>query len=98
MLQGYLYKVENLDGTELKGILKRFFDSTNTYRNEMKRLSEEEYNIVKLGIKVHPVHSKKDFKRMVYTDYPQIIRSFEQEDTQLRKRFALLFNSPKSKK
>jgi hypothetical protein len=68
------------------------------YRNDMTKLSEEEYLIVKRGIKVHPVNEKPEFRRMINKDFPKVIRAFEQEDIQLNKRFSVLFNKPKVKK
>ena len=53
---------------------------------------------MKRGIKVHPVNEKIEFRKMINKDYPKVVKAFEQEDLQLKKRFSVLFNKPNVKK
>jgi hypothetical protein len=97
ILDDYLEKVSNLDGSKLKGLLKRFFDATNGYGKDMTKLAREQDDIIRRGLKGHPVNGKPEFKKMIRTDYPEVLRSFQKEDDALRKRFTQLFNQPKKK-
>lgn len=97
ILDDYLDKVSNLEGSKLKGLLKRFFDATNVYGKDMTKLAREQDDIIRRGLKGHPVNRKPEFKKMIRTDYPEVIRSFQKEDDALRKRFTQLFNQPKKK-
>lgn len=97
VLDDYLENITNLQGSKLKGLLKRFFDATNGYSREMTKLAREQDDIIRRGLKGHPVNQKPEFKKMIRTDYPEVLRSFQREDDALRKRFSLLFNQPKKK-
>lgn len=98
--EDYLEKLESLGGSDIRSDLKRFFDFTNTYRNTVKKELAEADSIIKKGIndKRHPLHKKQQFRKILNTDYPKLIKSFHEEDERLKKRFTELFNTPKSKK
>jgi len=97
--EDYLEKVSNLGegGSDVKVLLKRFYDHTNAYRNIVKKELSEGDEILKKGIKAHPVYKKAPIKNMINRDYPQIVKNFNREDNQLRKRYAELFDKPKAK-
>jgi hypothetical protein len=96
----YLEKVGSLgEGkSDTKVLIKLFHDHTNAYRNIVKKELAKGDEILKKGIKTHPVYAKHPIKHMINRDYPKLIRDFQREDDQLRKRYAELFNKPKSKK
>ena len=97
VLDDYLENISRLQGSMVKGLLKRFSDATNGYGREMTKLAREQDDIIRRGLKGHPVNRKPEFKKMIRTDYPEVLRSFQKEDDALRKRFSLLFNQPKKK-
>ena len=98
--EDYLEKLESLGGSDIRSDLKRFFDFTNTYRNTVKKELAEADTIIKKGIndKKHPLYKKQQFRKILNTDYPKLIKSFHEEDERLKKRFTELFNTPKVKK
>ena len=95
VLDDYLENISSLQGSLVKGLLKRFSDATNGYGREMTKLAREQDDIIRRGLKGHPVNRKPEFKKMIRTDYPEVLKSFQKEDDALRKRFSLLFNQPK---
>ena len=96
----YFEKVSSIGegGSDVKVLLKIFYDHTNAYRNIVKKELAEGDEIIKKGIKAHPVYQKRPFKNMINKDYPEIVKSFHREDNQLKKRYAELFDKPLSKK
>ncbi len=85
--EDYLEKLESLGGSDIRSDLKRFFDFTNTYRNTVKKELAEADTIIKKGLndKRHPLHKKQQFRKILNTDYPKLIKSFHEEDERLKK-------------
>jgi len=99
--EDYLRKIETLEGSDLKKIrseLKQFFDYTNTYRNTVKKDLSRADDIMRKGLKEHPLYKKKEFRTMINKDYPKLLKAFHDEDEALKKRLMEVFNKSKNDK
>lgn len=99
--EDYLRKIETLEGSDLEKIrseLKQFFDYTNTYRNTVKKDLSRADDIMRKGLKEHPLYKKKEFRTMINRDYPKLLKAFHDEDEALKKRLMEVFNKSKKDK
>lgn len=93
----YILKMETLEGTgptlrKLRIEIKLFFDYTNTYRNIVKKELYEAESILRKGLKKHPSFKDKEFRKMLNVDYPNAIKSLNDQDNYLKKRIAEVVN------
>uniref|UniRef100_A0AAU7YTV1 Uncharacterized protein n=1 Tax=Madurella sp. TaxID=2420206 RepID=A0AAU7YTV1_9PEZI len=92
----YINKLGNMNESfENRTKLKVFFDSTNSYRNTLKKEYTAKDVILQKGLKQHPVFENKDFKKMINSDYRNTLKSFHDQEGYLKKRITEIFNEPK---
>ena len=79
-----------------KRFLKEFFDTTNTYRNAVKKELVKMEKIVQKGIKQSNIyHEVPEFKKMLNSDYPKANKTFNDQDGYLKKRIIEILNESK---
>lgn len=92
----YINKIGNMNESfENRTKLKVFFDSTNSYRNTLKKEYTAKDAILQRGLKQHPIFENQEVKKMINTDYRNSLKAFHDQEGYLKKRITEIFNEPK---
>ncbi len=92
----YINKVENMNERfENRTKLKVFFDSTNSYRNTLKKEYTTKDAILQKGIKQHPAFENQELRKLINSDYRDTLKAFHDQEGYLKKRISEIFNEPK---